>query len=68
MTALKTFEVGLYPPTEPAPKSGFYAVWLAGASYPIAVRNTAGSTEWRRGAELVRIDYYAGPLPERRGE
>jgi len=66
MTALKTFEIGLYAKTAPAPRSGYYAVWLAGASYPVALHNMTGSTEWRRGAQLVPIDYYVGPLPERR--
>lgn len=54
------------PSSEPIPESGWYLCWIGGGK-PEVLWGVAGNTEWRSGAMRRPVDYYAGPVPERKG-
>lgn len=45
--------------------AGWYVAWLHLAARPVVLWWSARDAGWRQGAQLVRVDRWAGPLPER---
>lgn len=61
---MKTFDLTIHPAREPTTQSGWHIAWM-GSSRPYVLWATPGQTEWRDGAMLRPIEFWAGPLPER---
>lgn len=62
---MKTFELVIHPAKEPAQEAGWHLAWM-GTSRPYVLWATPGQTVWREAAMERPIDYWAGPLPERK--
>jgi hypothetical protein len=45
--------------------AGYFLAWLHCSDRPIVIYRGTLSTQWRHGAQAVRVDAWAGPLPER---
>ena len=63
---MKTFELTLKPARAPTEHDGWHLAWPHCSRYPLVFWAKAGQTEWRHGAQLMAIDAWAGPLPERK--
>lgn len=55
------------PPADHPTEPGYYLVWPHLSERPIVLWNGAHMAGWRQGAQALRIDAWAGPLPERPG-
>lgn len=64
--AMTTITLEIRPPSARPTTPGWYLVWQAMADYPTVVWNGAHAPGWRQGAQALKIDAWAGPLPERK--
>lgn len=62
---MKTFELTIHRANEPTKEAGWHLVWM-GTSAPLVLWANAGQTAWREGVMQRPVDYWAGPVPERK--
>ena len=59
-----TLELDLRTGEPPRGVAGYFLVWLHCSSTPIVIYRSTLSTDWRSGMRAVRVEVWAGPLPE----